>query len=297
MVQNTSWEWLIEGFKIDLETQLKPRTIKDYCYHVSYFARWAKDSNILDPHSITKRDIQKFLHFIASTPAIFFPGNGAKRCIQRNENSRWYHYFPLKRFFTWAVKEGYLERNPIDSIELKPLKSAPIEPYKPEHIDAFVKILDYDWHVAKTARQKMLAARDKAVLFLLLDSFIRLGECCQLMIGDIDLKSRRRMSKYILPSGWSIHSIYSDFRKEMFSNNSMPCWKCSSFSSKMAVSISVDGSRLLVYGPFLVEMAGGRRAKVPLHNNPARPIYGPKQYLICSAKCGHKVLDKIGQIR
>ena len=95
MVQNASWEWLLEGFKIDLETQVKPRTIEDYCYHISYFARWTKDSNILDPHSITKRDIQEFLHFIASTPAIFFTGNGAKRCIQRNENSRWHHYFPF----------------------------------------------------------------------------------------------------------------------------------------------------------------------------------------------------------
>ena len=64
--------------------------------------------------------------------------NGAKRQIQRDENSRWHHYLPLKRFFAWAVNEGYLEQNPIDSIVLKPPDAAPIEPYKPEHIDAFV---------------------------------------------------------------------------------------------------------------------------------------------------------------
>ena len=46
MVQNMSWEWLLEGFKIALETQLKPKTIKDYCYHISYFAHWAKDSGV-----------------------------------------------------------------------------------------------------------------------------------------------------------------------------------------------------------------------------------------------------------
>ena len=27
MVQNDSWEWLLAGFKIDLETQVKPKTI------------------------------------------------------------------------------------------------------------------------------------------------------------------------------------------------------------------------------------------------------------------------------
>jgi len=191
MVQQASWEWLLEGFKIDLETRLKPKTLKDYCNHVSYFARWARDNNKNDPRSIIKRDIQEFLHFVAFTPAIFVTGNGTERRVQRDENSRWHHYFPLKRFFTWAVNEGYLGQNPIDGIVLKPPTNAPIEPYKPEHIDDFVKVLDHDWQTATTARQKMLAARDRAVLFLLMDSFIRLGECSQLTTGDIDLDRQR----------------------------------------------------------------------------------------------------------
>jgi len=135
MVQNASWEWLLQGFKIDLETQVKPKTVKDYCDHVSYFARWVQGNNKSDAGSITKRDIQEFLHFVASTPAIVVTGNGAKRQIQRDENSRWHHYFPLKRFFTWAVNEGYLEQNPIDGIVLKPPKAAPIEPWEiKEHV-------------------------------------------------------------------------------------------------------------------------------------------------------------------
>jgi integrase/recombinase XerD len=85
------------------------------------------------------------------------------------------------------VGEEYFENNPIATIILKPPKAAIIEPYKPEHIDAFLKILDYQWQTATTLRQKMLAARNKAVLFLLLDSFIRLEECSQLKIGDIDI--------------------------------------------------------------------------------------------------------------
>ena len=82
MVQNDSWEWLLTGFKIDLETQVKPKTVKDYCDHVSHFARWA-ENNKGTLGSITKRDIQEFLHYVASTPAIFTTGNGAKRIRQR----------------------------------------------------------------------------------------------------------------------------------------------------------------------------------------------------------------------
>ena len=191
MVQNDSWEWLLTGFKIDLETQVKPKTAKDYCDHVSYFARWARDNNKGEACSITKRDIQEFLHFVASNPAIFTTGNGTRRQVQRDENSRWHHYYPLKRFFAWAVDEGYLKQNPIDTIVLKPPKAAPIEPYKPEHIDAFLKILEHEWQVATTTRQKMLAARNRAVLSLFLDSFIRLEECYHLKVGDIDLSRKR----------------------------------------------------------------------------------------------------------
>lgn len=191
MIQNVSWEWLIQGFKIELETQLKPKTIKDYCNHISYFARWAQANQKGNPCSISKRDIQEFLHYIATNPAIFSTGNGTNMIVPRDENSRWHHYFPLKRFFTWALKEGYLEQNPVDGIILRMPDAVPIEPYKPEHINTFFKILEHEWRASTTSRQKMLAARNRAVLSLFLDSFIRLEECSQLNVNDIDLERKR----------------------------------------------------------------------------------------------------------
>jgi len=58
---------------------------------------------------------------------------------------------------------------------------------------AFVKVLDHDWQVATTTRQKMLAARDKAVLFLFLESFIRLEELTNLRISDIELDRQKAL--------------------------------------------------------------------------------------------------------
>ena len=94
-------------------------------------------------------------------------------------------------FFRLVLEEGYLRQNPIESIILKPPKASPIEPYKQEHIDAFVRILEHNWNTALTQRQKMLAARDRAVLFLLLDSLVRLEECTHLLASDIDLERQR----------------------------------------------------------------------------------------------------------
>jgi len=141
MAQTVSWDWLLTGFRIELETQVQPKTIKCYFEHVSYFIRWAWKNSKDGPCSVTKRDIQELLHFIVSTPVIFSLGHGIVRYVQRDKNSRWHHYYSLKRFFTWASSEKYIKQNLIDDIVLKPQKAAPTEPYKAEHIEAFLKFL------------------------------------------------------------------------------------------------------------------------------------------------------------
>jgi site-specific recombinase XerD len=91
------------------------------------------------------------------------------------------------------VQEGYLECNPLDGIALKPPKPRPVEPYYPEHIDKMFSVLDYDWKVAKTLRQKMLAAQDRVILMLFLESGLRLGELAGLKTADVDLAGQRAM--------------------------------------------------------------------------------------------------------
>lgn len=84
-----------------------------------------------------------------------------------------------------------MEQNPLAGIVFRPPRYAPIEPYNPEHKDKFFSVLDYDWKIAKTPRQKMLAARDKAVLCLLFESGLRLQELTDLCLRDIDLSEQR----------------------------------------------------------------------------------------------------------
>jgi len=192
MVHNRSWEWLREGFKFDLETQVKPKTVEYYYDRARLFARWAqKGAQVDDPRLLTKRHIQSFFHHLVHSQDTFVAGNGAQRRIQRSERSWWHYYRSLKRFFAWAVKEGYLGHNPMDGIAVKAPKDPLVEPYRPEHIEAMVAVLDHDWKVATAPRQRMLAARDRAILFLFLESGLRLGELAGLRVGDIDLERQR----------------------------------------------------------------------------------------------------------
>lgn len=192
MAQKGTWQWLLEGFKYELETEVKPKTVEYYTVHARIFIHWAQNSGqISDPHLLAKRDIQAFFHYLTDTHTFVIRSNGSPRQIERTERTRWHYYRSLKRFLNWVKQEGYLKENPIDQIKLVEPKPTPIDPYHPDHISRMPKVLDHDWKVATTPRQRMLAARDRAVLLLFLESGLRLSELTSLQIQDIDLQRQR----------------------------------------------------------------------------------------------------------
>lgn len=182
-------EWLLHGFSYELQATTKPQTANYYCGEVSRFLRWARTSGVpQDIRLITKHDVYAFFHYLAIGSAGSEPNSVERR--------RWPYYRALRRFFDWAVKEGYLERSPMDGIKLKAPQAAPIEPYRQEHIQQMLNVLDHHWRVAATHRQKMLAARAKAMLILFLESGLRLEEMARLRLSDIDLQRQRLVVRH-----------------------------------------------------------------------------------------------------
>ena len=52
--ENETWEWLLEGFKFDLETQGKPKTVDYYYQNTRRFAQWANNTaQISNPQLIS----------------------------------------------------------------------------------------------------------------------------------------------------------------------------------------------------------------------------------------------------
>lgn len=192
MVQkDTLWGWLLQGFKYELDTQVAPRTVKYYYDRVCYFSRWALGQGLDNPQSSTKRDVQAYFHYLAHTRDTIEGGNGSRRTVQRGRYPHWHHYRCLKRFFTWALSERHIDRNPLDGIKVRHPRGPSIEPWQPEHIERFFAVLARDWQVARTTRHNMLAARDETVLSLFLESGLRLAELSSLRSGDVDLDRQR----------------------------------------------------------------------------------------------------------
>ena len=95
------------------------------------------------------------------------------------------HYHKgLKSFFTWCVKRGLIEKNPLDEIE-KPR----LEKKLPKRIskqDA-LKVLDWAFHKKWTYRYERY--RNRAVLGIMIYAGLRAREALNLGMNDIDLEN------------------------------------------------------------------------------------------------------------
>jgi len=192
MVQiDGNWQWLLEGFKFEMEAQVRPKTVEYYYDHVRIFVRWVETTGITEPRLLTKRQINSFFHYITNDSPTAKRNNSAGEEAHHAESLRFHYYRGIKRFCLWLREEDYMEHNPLDGIVFRAPKDPPIEPYKQEHKEKLLTIVDYDWKVAKTPRQKMLAARDKAVICMLFESGLRLQEMADLCPGNIDLNEQR----------------------------------------------------------------------------------------------------------
>jgi site-specific recombinase XerD len=192
MVQKDgNWQWLLEGFKFDLEAQVRPRTVEYYCDLARIFVQWVESAGIDKPELLTKRDINRFFHYLTHESPTARQSNNSGEWAHRAESLRFHYYRGIKRFCGWLEAERHVEQNPLVGIVFRPPRDAPIEPYNQEHIEKLFAVLDYDWKVAKTPRQKMLAARDKAIICLFFESGLRLGELTALSLRDIDLNEQR----------------------------------------------------------------------------------------------------------
>jgi site-specific recombinase XerD len=108
----------------------------------------------------------------------------------------------LRVFFRWCFREGYISNNPCENI---PVPKVPnVFPYvlNEQELKRLVE-------VAKNNR------RDFCILLVLIDTGVRATECCQIEVGDIDLKNRSLLirkgkgskSRYVFYSDLTARSI------------------------------------------------------------------------------------------
>ncbi len=89
------------------------------------------------------------------------------------------YYTGLQALFTWAIREGLIEVNPIATVNKPKLPHRTVKGLQPEVMERLLKSIN-----GHSTRQ----LRNKAILYVFLDTGLRLSELANLRLSDIDLK-------------------------------------------------------------------------------------------------------------
>ncbi len=191
----------IEGYLLDAHARhLSPKTIADYTNTFRKFQTYTAGDPLLA--SITSDDVRRFLAHLGSRPVT--PAGVAPRPPRTlsNKTIRNVH-IGLSALWTWALKEGLTDRHVVRAITPPKPEQPAIEPFSQADVKAMLDICDRSAPYTRPGKRECThgrptAARDRAIIFLLLDTGVRASEICAdparnipgLLIRDLDLRNQ-----------------------------------------------------------------------------------------------------------
>lgn len=167
------WEQNTAAWTRRLRSQgLSEQTIIGYRKSLAFLATWAlaQSPAIVDPADMTTADLETWqawaLDRITSRGRQASPGAVAV------------HYRQLRVFFRWLTDVEQLDVNPFGKLSAPRVREEPVDMFTDDELR---RLLDACKGRGFTER------RDMAVIRLLLDTGIRLGEVSTIMLADVDL--------------------------------------------------------------------------------------------------------------
>lgn len=182
-----SIESLVKGYLLCHRTQgSSPHTIRYYRGILTRFLWYVEKRGWpLDARFINEWHIREFLGYVGLEAKRWErSGNGSESSSHKASPRTIHHYYRgLHTFFNWAASEGLLESNLAAKVRVSKPKPTVIQPYTNDQICRMLQVCEYDWeHGAK-----FLAARNRAIVIMLLDTGLRLSELANLRVSDIDV--------------------------------------------------------------------------------------------------------------
>ncbi|MCD6518340.1 MAG: tyrosine-type recombinase/integrase, partial [Anaerolineae bacterium] len=160
-------EAAFQAFLLDREAaRCTPKTLEHYQYTLGSFIAYLQGLGIQDVGEIAPQHIRAYL--------VNLQKRGLKDTTQHA------HARGIRAWLNWLVREGDLERSPMEKVAMPRLEKRIPPPFSPEEIRALLSVCD---------RQTPKGARNYAILLTLLDTGLRASEFVSLRIGDIDMRT------------------------------------------------------------------------------------------------------------
>ena len=87
----------------------------------------------------------------------------------------------ISAFWSWLFKEGFIDSNPFARVKIPKAPTKVITPFTEEQIQGLLQVID---------TSSVVSFRNYAIILMLLDTGMRLGELIGLKQNDVDLRNR-----------------------------------------------------------------------------------------------------------
>ena len=170
-----------KDFKAHLENQDRaPATIKSYLSDLRQFARWFAQTNgqELTLPAVTALDVRDYRQALLTVQ-------------QRQASTVNRHLASLSTWLAWGVTTGQIEYQPAEAV--KGVAQVALSPQWLSRADegALLRQVERAWQTAQTVPAQRQAARNRALVVLLLNTGLRAAEACHLKLGDVELSDRK----------------------------------------------------------------------------------------------------------
>ena len=156
-----------------------PKTLQWYAIALGLFRRFLENERgITLIGEVDAPDIGAWFTYLRKTP-----GNHGKPRAERSIQS---YARAARAFFHWLVRHETIERNPFDRVAFLKVGKPLIRTIEPEEFERLLYACTPPGEIGPLADRA--ASRNRAILWLLYDTGIRLAELCNLRLGDFDRK-------------------------------------------------------------------------------------------------------------
>lgn len=167
-----------------------PNTIRNYRNSYKKLQLYFPD----DPPfaSITRSQLIAFFVWLQEDYVSEPDGVAPRGKIKLSPKSIYNIHTALSSLWSWGVDEDYVKTNIVRTIDAPKYEKPAIEPFTEEQARALLVACNHSrtWRTRATTNSRPTAARDQAIILLLLDTGVRRSELCDICIKDIDLKGR-----------------------------------------------------------------------------------------------------------
>jgi len=218
-MRDLSFDWQINEFMIYCHSQqLREKTMNSYEQTLRLFERWCADElDILTVDKVSESVIRHYITSLQERGKYSFYADDRKRETNCPDRRRDFqkpvstitinnYIRNLRVFFNWLDRDYILPKNPMRKVRQLKVNRKAKEYLTDDEFRHLVSQLDKSYYSEH---------RDFAMITLMIDSGMRLGECSCLLVSDINLANHKIFLRAEITKGRKDRVVYFSSKTEL----------------------------------------------------------------------------------